>query len=107
MTGEESLEAAAWAAGDLKDTSIRAGESLGEIGGFSFSDLGDMTGGVTAFVVEPGSQEERTVFSLDVDGMRLEDLERVFLVLRLGRKADRALREALALAAYYDDEGAP
>ncbi len=96
------LDQAAKAAGELKDTVIFDGQTKEEAGYFELSSTDGVVGRCAGYHCPfRGPTDPPMVFSLELDGMALDDVERVFKVLRLGAKADRALDESLAYAAEY------
>jgi hypothetical protein len=101
-----AIERAFRAAGELRETSIRYGDVKGEQY-FEFSGWEGFSGGCHAFLTDiahhdaPGHGD--VTMSLDIDGLSVEDVERVFRVLRLGRAADRALDQATAYAAQREE----
>ncbi len=93
------IEKAHYAAGSLADFVPKEGELPGSHY-FEFSGWEGYSGGCHSFrgnTAREGTDD--ATLSLDIDGLMVEDVERIFRVLRLGKAADRALDEALALAA--------
>jgi hypothetical protein len=93
------IEQAHQAAGELRETQVREGEERGELY-FHFAGWDGFSGSCHSFPGKTAREgTDDVTMSLSIDGLGAEDVERVLRVLRLGKKADRALSETVAYAA--------
>lgn len=97
------IEQAHQVAGDLRETKVLEGDQRGEQY-FHFAGWDGFSGSCHSFPTPTARESEDSVtMSLDIDGLSPEDVVRVLRVLRLGKKADRALDSAMAYAAGYGE----